>query len=70
MSGKQSISNTREMGESTDFAIAPFAGAQEGPNPVVIPDLNSEIQKVLAHRLLDLLLINEQDSTIQPNVQV
>ena len=59
-----------ERWEITDFAFAPFASAQEGPNPVVIPELNSKILEVLAHRGLDLLLLNEQDSTIKPNVQV
>ena len=50
MSGKRSISVTRERWRSTDFAITPFASAQERPNPVVIPDLNPEILEVLAHR--------------------
>jgi len=70
MSGKRSISITRERWRSTDFAIAPFASAQEGPNPVVIPDLNPEILEVFAHRQLNLFLLNEQDCTIKPNVQV
>jgi hypothetical protein len=55
---------------STDFALPPFTSAQKGPNAVVVPDLDPEVLEILAHRELNLLLLNEQNGAIQTNVHV
>lgn len=56
--------------ENTNLAFTPFPGTQKGPYGIVISDLNLEILKILAHRQLDFLLLNEQDGTIEADVQV
>jgi hypothetical protein len=55
---------------STDFTLAPFASAQKGPNAVVISELDPEILEILAHRMFNLLLFNEQNGAIQTDIQV
>jgi hypothetical protein len=59
-----------QMGENTNLALTPFTGTQKGPYTIVIPNLNPEILKILAHRLLDFLLFDKQDGTIVADVQI
>jgi hypothetical protein len=54
----------------TDFTLPPFTSAQKGPNAVIVPDFDPEVLEILAHRRLDLLLLNEQNGAIQTNVHV
>ena len=55
---------------STDFTLAPFASAQEGPNGVVIPEFDPEILEILAYGRFNLLLFNEQNGAIHSDIHV
>jgi hypothetical protein len=65
-----SISINKGTGLITDFAITPLAHVQKPPNAVVIPDLDIEVLEIGACGLFNLLLLNEQDGTIETDAQV
>jgi hypothetical protein len=65
-----SIKSQRRESDGTDFTLPPFASAQKRPNAVVVPDLDLEVLEILAHRRLNLLLLDKQNGAIQANVHV